>query len=181
MQVIGKEDYSFTFVQKPLSFFGKLDFFAVIGKALDTAMGGEDPLSLAELFEELPDDPEEFKIQDLKDQNTFVRGIAKVVAYAPEMLGDLYCVALAVPKGRRKIVKSVMELPAEDGGLTDADGIAILETFIEQNWQVLVDFFKGPAKGLATKIGKQIGSVQKSRSSKPSKSTPRTTGGQSKK
>jgi hypothetical protein len=185
VQVIGKNDgerdYTFTFVQRPLSFFGKLDFFSVLGKAIDTAMGGDDPLSLAELFEELPDDPEQFQLQNLKDQNTFVRGIAKVVAYAPEILGELYCVALAVPKGKRKVIISVMELPAEEGGLSDEDGMAILDTFVEQNWQVLLDFFKGPAKELATKIGKQMGAGPKSASSKRSKSSRPTTEGQSKK
>lgn len=178
IQTIGRDDYEYAFVQKPLSFFGKLDFFAVLGKAIDQTMSGPDGLSLAELFEELPNDPEGFRMQDMKDQNTFVRGIAKVVAYSPEILSEIYCVALGVPKGQRKSAKQIMELPESEGGLSDKDGIEVLDTFVEQNWEVLVDFFKGPAKELAQKIGKKA--AQQSQSSKRSKSSARTTGSRSK-
>lgn len=172
-QVIGKDDYALKFVQKPLSFFGKLDFFSVLGKALDTAMSGEDGISLAEMFEELPDDPAEMRAQDLKDQATFVRGLAKLVAYAPEMFADVYCVILAVPKGRREMVKQLMSAPESEGGLSDEDGVGILDTFIDQNWEVLLDFFKGPAKRLAQKIGGKV-AAEKSVSSQPSQSSPAT-------
>src|SRR5574341_1046815 len=180
VQVIGREDYTFTFVQKPLSFIGKIEFFAVLGRALDRAMSGPDGLSLAELFDELPDDPELFRLQDLKEQNTLVHGLAKLIAFAPEILVDLYCVALAVPKGRRTTVKQVMEMPEAEGGLSDKDGIAILDTFLEQNWEVLVDFFKGPAKDLLAKLAAKAPKkpAQKSASSKPSKSSPQSTDGQ---
>lgn len=178
---IGPEGAQLLFNQKPLSFFGKLDFFAVLGKALDTAMAGEGGISLAEMFDELPDDPAQLRAQDLKDQNTFVRGLAKIVAYAPEMLADVYCVILAVPKGRRDLVKQLMAAPESEGGLSDEDGIGILNTFIDQNWEVLVDFFKGPARELAQKIGGKVAEQKKeqedevaSESSLPSKSSPAT-------
>jgi hypothetical protein len=154
VQVVGKDDYEFTFQQKPLTFFGKLDFFAVLGRALDRAMTGPTGISVGDLL----DTPERSGnlIEDVKDADTFVRGVAKLISYAPEIVGDLYCTILNVPRGQREIVKEIFELDEEKGGLSDADGAAILDTFFDQNWEVLRDFFKEQIAPLAEKAGSKM-------------------------
>lgn len=151
------------FVQKPLSFFGKMDFFAVMGRALDNAMSGPDGISLADLM----DVPE--KASDIQDADMFIRGIAKLAMSAPEILGDLYCVILACPRGRRDFAKEVMALPEDQGGFSDEEGVAVLERFVDQNWEVLVGFFSQHLAGLAKNVGEKMGAA--SQPSKPSKST----------
>lgn len=154
VQVVGKDDYTFTFKQKPLTFFGKLDFFAVLGRALDRAMTGPSGISVADLL----DTPERSGnlIEDVKDADTFVRGIAKLISYAPEIVGDLYCTILNVPRGQREIVKEIFALDEEEGGLSDADGAKILDYFFDQNWEVLRDFFKEQIVPLVEKAGSKM-------------------------
>jgi len=181
VQVVGKGDYEFEFVQKPLSFIGKLEFFSVMGKALDRAMAGPDGISIADLLE-VPDRPTGgLSAEDLKDADTFVKGVTKLLVYAPEMIGDLYCVILQVPQGMRDAVKQVMAANEDDGGLSDEDGFAVIETFIDQNWEVLRDFFTQRIGRLVSKIKDQLPEKEKASksgkrpSSKPSKSSAQNT------
>jgi hypothetical protein len=171
-------NWEFEFTQKPLSFMGKLDFFSVLGKALDRALSGPDGVSVADLLD-VPEraDGGGISTQDIKDANAFIKGISKLLAYAPEIIGDLYCVLLNVPRGQRAVVKEVMNLHEDEGGLSDQDGVEILETFVEQNWEVLRDFFTQRIAGLAAKVGKKV--APESPSSKPSKATRQSTRKQS--
>jgi hypothetical protein len=139
------------FEQRPLSLFGKIDFFSVMGKALDRAMSGPDGISLADLM----DAPS--SATELREADLFIRGISKLAAYAPEIMGDIYCVILAVPRGSREFAKQVMELPQESGGFTDDEGLGVLETFVDQNWDVIMDFFNR-AQGLGKKIQEKAAS-----------------------
>jgi len=156
VQVIGVGDYQFTLVQKPLSFMGKLDFFSVMGRALDRAMSGPDGVSVADLMDVPERSDGGYGLEDIRDADTFIRGIAKLLSYAPEIVGDLYCVFLSVPRGQRETIKRIMELPEEEGGLNDEDGFAILDTFVDQNWEVLVDFFGQRIQPFAKKVGAKL-------------------------
>jgi len=140
---LGVEPEVLTFVQKPLSFFGKLEFFSVMGKALDKAMSGDEGLSLSQLFE-VPERSADGSLRpnDFKEADVFVKGLTKIAEQAPEVLLDLYCVILAVPRGSRDYVKDLMQESSEEGGLSDDDGFGILETFLAQNWEVMNGFFR---------------------------------------
>jgi hypothetical protein len=156
VQQIGKDNYSFTFNQRPLSFFGKLDFFSVLGRALDRAMAGPTGISVADLLD-VPDRPEGgVSKEDLKDADTFIRGISKLISYAPDIVGDLYCTILDVPRGERDVVKEIMALQADAGGLSDEDGTEILNVFFDQNWEVLRDFFTERIVPLLEKVGSKL-------------------------
>lgn len=168
---IGKDEYEMTFTQKPLSFFQKMEFFSVMGRAIDRAMSGPEGISINDLLS-LPERGETLSADDFKDADVFIRAIAKLVTEAPEILEDLYVVILGVPRTHRDFAKRLMSGPADEGGLTDEDGIAILETFIDQNWDVMVDFFGERIKPLVEKV---TGKVQSSQPSKPSKGTRRRT------
>lgn len=174
---LGTGDYERVYLQKPLSFFGKLELARILGEALDKAMAGEDGLSLADLWD-MPERTEgQVTVQDIMDADNFVRGIMKLTSYAPDLIGELYCVALNIPRDRREQFKRLMELPEDEGGLSDEAGIGIFETFIDQNWDVLLDFFKNRLMPLFQKMGAKFEIPQ---SSKPSKSTRQSTRKESK-
>lgn len=166
-QVIGKGDHEFTFTQRPLSFIGKLDFFAVLGRALDRAMSGPDGIAIGDLLEIPERGAGGISAEALADADTFVKGISKLIMYAPEIVSDLYCVLLACPKGYRDVVKEVMAFPVEEGGLNDVDGVAIFETGVEQNLEVIRDFFEQRIAPLLKKMSDKMKTNPASESSKP--------------
>lgn len=174
---LGQGEETFTLVQKPLSFFGKLEFFSIMGKAVEQAI--DDGLSVGDLFDAPnQEDGLPLSADSFKEADVFVKAIAQVVQHTPELLGDLYCVLLGVPRGQREYVKNVMERHQDDGGLSDEQGIAIVETFVDQNWDVMVDFFSLKLSPLVAKVSKKL---QGSESSKPSKPTRQRTRKQSQK
>lgn len=155
-------DNHLKYTQRPLSFFGKIEIFGILGSAIEKALS-DGGLSLGEILQDVPDKKSEFAEAD-----QFIKSLAKIAQFAPEFLKDLYVISLGVPAGERDYVKSIMELPEDQGGLSDEQGIQILETFIAQNWDVLLDFFTKKILPLFNQLSK---SDQASPSSKPSKAT----------
>lgn len=153
-------------IQKPLSFFGKIEFFSVMSSAIDKALS--DGLSVSDLLD-TPQRTSELNEDSFKEADLFVKSLLKLVKYAPDLLFDLYVVFLGVPRGDRDYV--IERLRDE---LTDEQGIGIINAFVDQNWDVLVSFFKEQILPLVSKISKKVAG-QESESSKPSKATPRTT------
>lgn len=160
---LGEGDGQITLVQKPLSFFGKMEFFSVMGKAIETVLS--EGVSISEILE--TPDSSSLDANSLKEADQFVKAIATVVSFAPEILLDLYCVILGVPRGDREYVKTYLE-----EYLTDDDGITIMEVFVDQNFDVMVGFFSERILPLYSRISAKF---QTSEPSKPSKATPRTT------
>ena len=148
--------------QKPLTFFGKMEFFSVMGNAIDRALSGG--LSVADLLD-VPDrdSGRPLDASSLKEADLFVKAVVKLVQGAPETLLDIYCIVLGVPSGERFYVKQRLETE-----LTDEQGVAILNNFVDQNWDVMVNFFKDQVSPL---VGKISGKLQVSESSKPSTAT----------
>ena len=153
-------------VQRPLTFFGKLEFFSVVGKAIESALG--DGVSIAELLE-VPDRQAgaPLSAETFKEADTFAKAVANLIQYVPEILLDLYCVVFAVPRHEREYVKMRMEHE-----LTDEQGFQVLDRFLDQNWDVLTSFFTDRILPLVSKVS---GKVRNSASSKPSKATRQTT------
>lgn len=175
--VIGLNETRMVFIQRPLSFFAKMELFSVLAATVDNLMKGEDGISLDQLLE-IPDRTEgEVTLQDIADAEYFLQAIFKIVAEAPEVLEDVYCIALGVPRGRRDIVKRLMTLPVEEGGLNDEDGTRIFETFIDQNAEALVSFFVDHAVPAIKRAMEKLG--PRFRPSKPSNRTQRRTQKQS--
>lgn len=141
-----------TYVQKPLSFFGKTEFVRVVGKGVDTALGeGGGGLSITSLFGNIG------SISDLSSTDVFVKLIARLAENAPELLKDAYMISLGVPRHERMIVSEIFDMPHDPdtgaGGLSDDDGFAILDTFVAQNAKTLTDFF-------AVRLRKTVKDVQ---------------------
>src|SRR5262249_45916345 len=120
---------------------------------------------------------------DVTNADSFVFGVAKLARFAPEIIKELYCIALAVPREDREWAKLVMEAPVEEGGFTDEEGIKVLTTFVDQNADAIRDLFlpDGPLRSLGATISSKFGlttdasTAQQPPSSKRSKHTrPRT-------
>lgn len=125
--------YTQTYTQKPLTYFGKMEFMSLVGKTLDEAMKGEDGLRLNTLLDTA--NVTELNSGDFEDLDSFLALVSKVAAYAPDFLRDCYLIWLAVPKGQRVWAREALD------NLEDEEGIQIIERFIDQNWEALESFF----------------------------------------
>lgn len=126
-----------TYVQKPLSFFGKTEFVRIVGKAIDAALSGEDGTSVTQLIGV-------GSLNDLSQADVFIKALARLAEYAPDLLKSAYMISLGVPRHERDVVSAILDMPQDDeagGGLSDDDGFAIMETFVAQNAKALSDFF----------------------------------------
>ncbi len=145
---IGEGNDRLVLVQKPLTFFGKIEFFSVVGKAVQEILidGG----SLSELLETPDYDPAVPLASNVTDADVFVKALSKIVANGPELLKDLYLVILHVPKGQRDYYALRLE------ELTDEQGMQIIDTFVDQNWEVMVSFFTERMLPLFNKISQKV-------------------------
>lgn len=155
---IGPEEEPFILSQKPLTFFGKMELFSILGGAIEKAMS--DGLSIDDVLGA----PGE-NLKEGADADLFIKGIVKLVKYAPEILLDLYAVILGFPRDQRDYYKAIIETYMDEQ--TGAD---ILDTFIDQNWDAMVDFFKDRVMPLVAKVQDRV-----SPPSKPLKRTRQNT------
>lgn len=140
-----------TYVQRPLSFFAKMQWFSLVGEVIDKSISGDDGLRLSSLFE-LPGGGRTMSASDFRDADTFVQGVGKILVHAPDFLEKSYCIWLNVPDYEREWAKAVMAEPKDNGGLSDDDGLEIIEIFIDQNWESLESFFREKIASLRDRI-----------------------------
>lgn len=163
---IGKDDISRQYVQKPLSFIGKMQWFSLVGEVLDKAMGGQNALSINSLMSAPSGQPDQLTMQDFRNADTFIHAVGKLLVYAPDFLTKSYCIWLSVPEYERELAKQIMELPPEEGGLTDDQGLEIIEVFIDQNYEALDTFFREKLADLQKRIQARRKEVEASRQSR---------------
>lgn len=173
---VGPEGAQVTLVQRPLSFFQKMDLFAVLGKGVDRAINSGS-ISLKEIMKESDKsglgEEEAAKEKEAEDLEMFAQLMLKIVGEAPDLMGDIFVIALGVPRGRREFVKDLIEAPEAQGGLSDEAGFQIIDTFVEQNGEVLRRFFTERLKPLMDKMLARAGEA--SAQSRPSRATRRRT------
>lgn len=154
-----------TYTQRPLSFIGKLEFFGLLGSALQNAM--KDGVGLNEVMK-----MQQTMTAEDSSFDEILAVIAQLAQHVPDLVLDSYCSSMAVPQGERPWVKDVWSKSEAEGGLSDEDGIEILEIFVEQNTEALKDFFDKKLRKVGDRMKTKF---QASGSSKPSKRTrPRT-------
>lgn len=153
------------YVQKPLSFIAKAQWFALVGGVLDKALSGPNGLRINNLLS-APGRPGELRMEDFRDADTFVAAIAKLLEVAPGFLLDSYLIWLAVPDYEREIARDLMQRPEDEGGLSDAQGMEIIETFIDQNYEALDRFFREQVGQLQKRIQTRAKEAAESRSSR---------------
>lgn len=145
---IGPENMRRTYIQRPLGFLAKMQFFSLVGEALDKALSGPNKMSLGGLLSAPGGRGSALSMDDFRDADTFVQAISKLLAAAPDFLVDSYCLWLGVPDYEQEVVKELMKLPPDDGGLTDDQGLEMIEVFIDQNYDALNSFFTERLGGL---------------------------------
>ena len=169
---LGEGEETLYLTARPLSFFGKMEFFSVMGRAIEQAFSGgsglNDLLDVPDVNSKTP-----LSADNFVEAETFVKAVANLVQYAPDMLLDLYCVIFQVPRGQREYVKARLERE-----LDDDQAFAVMNHFVDNEWDVMVSFFSQRILPLFKKASSK---VQGSQQSKPSKTTARRTAKGSKK
>lgn len=150
----------YTFVQKPLTFFGKIELFSILAETVERALSEG-----ATISEFLDDVPQDFSSPNqLKESDLLVKGLASIVKYSPEILKDIFCISLQVKRSDREYVKdNILD------ELSDDEAMKILNNFIDQNWDAVLDFFKERVSPLIQNVSERLQSP--STSSKPSKAS----------
>lgn len=143
-----------TYVQRKMSFFGKMQFFSLVGEVIDKSISGDEDaqgLRLSSLFD-LPGSRGQFKAEDFREADVFVQGVGKILTYVPDFLEKSYVIWLGVPDWQKDWAIGVMTGTEERGGLSDEDGLEIIEIFIDQNWESLEDFFQKKIASLRDRV-----------------------------
>ena len=127
------------FVQDPLTFFEKNEFLALVAEALeDSLAGGADldaVLALLGMDEKQLKQVMSGDINDLRFlSSSLFNVVVRLVRRGPELMEDLYLIALSVPPVQRATVREHLRL------LDDDTGFGILELFVEQNTTTIRDF-----------------------------------------
>lgn len=159
------------YIQKPLSYFGKMEFFGLVGEVIDRAMRGEDGLRVSSLLTGPGFDGGAINASAFRDADTFVQAIGKLLSYAPDFLQKSYVIWWAVPEHERSWAIDVISRPPEHGGLTDEEGVEVIEIFIDQNWEALEGFFRDKLMPLRDRVQARRVEAGRSQPSKPSNDT----------
>lgn len=143
------------YVQKGLSWFGKIELYGLLGRAVRIVLEGDNPLGIGNMVdlvqnprgmlndmmsmmpgaEDAPD--AEDAAEDMEvEAGKILAAFAEVVGQAPDLLSAAYCIVLAIPKTHRNWAVE-WAFPNMD----DQMGQDILHAFVDQNWGVMEDFF----------------------------------------
>jgi hypothetical protein len=171
---IGTGPLEATYAVRPLNFFGKMELFAVLGNAVDhmlaTGMSVDEIIDAAEGGMK----GEGIDLEDDVKVDAFAKALVKMVQEVPEVLPELFCVALCIPRDQRIAARTIMELPEDEGGLSDEEAFGIYDAFIETNGVLLRRFFEERIVPLMEKMGRKR-KAGGSQQSKPSRATRRAT------
>lgn len=144
---IGPSGFEKTYVQKPLGYFAKVEFYALLADALDRAMESDSGMNISSVIEGIGGGDAPFA-----DADSLLRPMLKLVRFVPDLLEEAYCIFLNVPRGDRYMVKEWMRAPDDEGGFGDDDGLMIIQTFVDQNISSIEDFFTGRLPKLAQRV-----------------------------
>jgi hypothetical protein len=176
---VGKGDEAREYVQRPLGFFQKMRLYEILGEAIDTLATDEgDVLRAVFGSGDRADDIVGLgRNAMMRDADSFLRLIGKLATQAPDLMLDLYVLFLAVPPNEQPWARITMQKSPDEGGLTDEEGIDILEVAIDQNAEAIRSFFVEKLTGLSRRIGAMFPPKpdEESASSKPSRATRRAT------
>lgn len=138
---IGEREY----IQRPLKYLAKLEFFAHLASSLEKAISQDKGISITMIMdsvkssEEMVDDEvtsSGFNLGMFRDPDIIIESIAKVAQLVPDFMSQNYCIWLGIPRGEREQSKLYLEENMED-----AEGLAIMETFFDQNIEAVQSFF----------------------------------------
>jgi hypothetical protein len=147
----GKDTEYSVYTQQALGYMARNRLFSLIGrtfslaiKATGGSVGGMDDIfgsgggTLIERGRRLGS-------RDFQDASSFFALAMELVGYAPDFLSDFYAIILDVPVGERGWFREVIEQPRrpddDKWGLSEDDGILMIEIFIDQNYEDIRRFF----------------------------------------
>lgn len=151
-----------SYVQTGLSYFGKMQWFSLVGEVVDKALSGDDKVEISSLF-----DGGLSGVSDLRELDTFLQAASKLLVYAPDFLVKSYCIWLNIPDHERPWARIAMSQNPAEGGLTDDQGIEIIEIFIDQNWEAIDTFFRDKLPLVLDRARSRRLETEESRRSKP--------------
>jgi hypothetical protein len=148
----GKETQFSVYTQQPLGYMARNRLFALIGRTMSAAIkatggsvAGMDDIFGAGAGGTIIERGKRLTQTDLADASQFFTMAMELVGYAPDFLGEFYSIVLEVPYRERAWFKDVIEQasrPDEDKwGLSEDDGIEMIEIFIDQNYEDIRRFF----------------------------------------
>lgn len=132
-----------TYVQRPLSYFAKLELFSLLADTLGAAMAqGMSATEVSRMVGNLSGGvlpslggEDENRVQAATE---WMQTLLSLVSYSPSFAARLYCIALHVPPAEREFAIGAMTTH-----FTDDDGFEVMERFVDQNAEALEDFFVG--------------------------------------
>ena len=150
-----------TYTQKPLTFFGKVELFSVLAEAIERALS--EGITLGEILDDIPDSAN-LSSSNFREADVFVKALAKILRVAPDLLTDIFAISLGVKRNARRDFYEALE------DIEDEQAVRILDHFIDQNWDAVMDFFKEQVRPLITNVSAKL-QPSESTSSKPSKAS----------
>lgn len=156
----GNENEWSKYVQRPLGYMARLRFFALVADVFSQAMRESDGGGFSDLGDLAPlmrrGRGGGLTAADFSDATSFMQLATRLLAVAPDFLLDCYVLWLDVPPAERGWAKAVMDqphLPEEDKwGLSDDDGLEIIEVFIDQNYEEIRRFFTEKLPRIAERV-----------------------------
>lgn len=147
----GTEDEFSIYYQRPLGYMARMRFFALVSNTIADAIksGGSINFGGSDIFGQsggsIRQRAAQLSTEDFADAASFMALAMQLISYAPEFLMDCYIIWLDVPPAERQWAKLVMEQSRDPErnkwGLTEDDGLEMIEIFIDQNYDDIRDFF----------------------------------------
>lgn len=171
----GTEDEYSIYVQKPLSYFPRMRFFGLVTKTIAEAIkaGGTIDLDFSSSGDgNLRQRAYRIMEQSFDDAGSFVTMALQLIAYSPSFMLECYCLWLDVPAAERYWAKEVMQQPHDPDrnkwGLTDEQGLEMIEVFIDQNYEDIRAFFAERLPRIVRRVQQQ----ERARLARASESAP---------
>jgi hypothetical protein len=147
----GRETEYSVYTQLPLGYMARNRLFSLIGRTFSLAIKatGGNVGGMEDIFGSgagtLVERGRRLGSRDFQDATQFFSLAMELIGYAPDFLSDFYAIVLDVPQGERGWFREVIEQPRrpddDKWGLSEDDGILMIEIFIDQNYEDIRRFF----------------------------------------
>lgn len=156
------------YIQRELMWFGKIELYGLLGRAVRVVLEGDNPLGIGNMIDlaqnprrmisdmlgSLPGADDAPDRSDAADDMEIEAGkilaaFADVVQLAPELLTQAYCIVLAIPKTHRN-----WAIEWAFPNMSDEMGKDVMHAFVDQNWGVMEDFFAEELPKIVRRIAK---------------------------
>jgi hypothetical protein len=177
----GTDDEWSRYIQRPLGYMARMRFFALVSKTIATAMkeGGGLALGGGDVFNgdmSVRERAAQLTESDFADAGSFMALAMGLIGYVPEFLTECYAIWLDVPATERTWFRRVINQPYDPEhnrwGLTDDQGLEMIEVFIDQNYADIREFFAGKLPALVKRVQTREKESSEARKSESVRSRP---------